>query len=159
MVGLNFDTFNEPAKAHVRDDTPSVLSLGKRCMEQGYSFIWPSGRGPYMINSDGDKIKMEVRDLIPYVYLGDEDYSPKPSQEAGMVAKDLGLIRNKINRTLYIDGISGGEMSESSDEAFTSFGVGGGSMRKMMKEKKKKKKRSKKRKHSAVPGEGVEVGR
>ena len=66
MVELDFDTFNEPAKAHVLDDTPSVLSLGKRCMEQGYTFVWPSGREPYMINSEGDKIKMEVHDLSPY---------------------------------------------------------------------------------------------
>ena len=77
MVDLNFDTFNEPAKAHVLDDTPSVLSLGKRCMEQGYSFVWPSGRDPYMINSDGEKIKMKVRDLIHYVYLGEGDYRPR----------------------------------------------------------------------------------
>ena len=56
-------------------------------MEQGYSFIiWPSGRDPCMVNSDGDKIKMEVSDLIPYVYLGDDEYSPKPNQEAEMVA-------------------------------------------------------------------------
>ena len=65
MVDLGFDTFNEPAKAHVLDNTPSVLSLGKRCMEQGYTFVWPNGREPYMINSEGDKIKMEVHDLIP----------------------------------------------------------------------------------------------
>ena len=37
MVDLDFDTFNEPAKPHVPEDTPSVLSLGKRCMEQGYT--------------------------------------------------------------------------------------------------------------------------
>ena len=64
MVELDFDTFNDPARAHVLEDTPSVLSLGKRCMEQGYTFVWPSGREPYMINSEGDKIKMEVHDLI-----------------------------------------------------------------------------------------------
>ena len=44
MVGLDFDTFNEPARAHVLEDTPSVLSLAKRCMEQGYTLVWPSGR-------------------------------------------------------------------------------------------------------------------
>ena len=40
MVDLDFDTFNDPARAHVLEDTPSVLSLGKRCMEQGYTFVW-----------------------------------------------------------------------------------------------------------------------
>ena len=152
MVDLNFDTFNEPAKAHVLDDTPSVLSLGKRCMEQGYSFVWPSGRDPYMINSDGEKIKMEVRDLMQYVYLCDEDYHPTSNKEAEMVAKFLGLMKD--NRTVY--GHSGGEMSESSDEASMSDDVGVESMRKTeKKKKKKKKKRSSTKKHNAVPGEDV----
>ena len=59
MVDLDFDTFNEPAEAHVLEDAPSVLSLGKRYMEQGYSFALPSGRDPYMINPTGEKVKMQ----------------------------------------------------------------------------------------------------
>ncbi|CAL1137578.1 unnamed protein product [Cladocopium goreaui] len=74
MVDLDFDTFNDPARAHVLEDTPSVLSLGKRCMEQGYTFVWPSGREPYMINSEGGKIKME-------------DYRPSSDYEAELVMK------------------------------------------------------------------------
>ena len=117
MVDLDFDTFNEPAKAHVLEDTPSVLSLGKRCMEQGYTFVWPTGREPYMINSEGDKIKMEVHDLIPYVYLGAKDYRPTSDHEAELVMKVLGLMGNNNNasRTIYLDGESGDEMSESDD--------------------------------------------
>ena len=46
MVDLDFDTFNEPAKAHVLEDTPSVLSLGKRCMEQGYTLFGLMGENP-----------------------------------------------------------------------------------------------------------------
>ena len=41
MVDLNLNTFNKPARAHVLDDAPWVLSLGKRCMEQGDSCVWP----------------------------------------------------------------------------------------------------------------------
>ena len=117
MVDLDFDTFNEPAKAHVLEDTPSVLSLGKRCMEQGYTFVWPTGREPYMINSEGDKIKMEVHDLIPYVYLGAKDYRPTSDHEAELVMKVLGLMGNNSNasRAIYLDGESGDEMSESDD--------------------------------------------
>jgi hypothetical protein len=122
MVDLDFDTFNEPAEAHVLEDTPSVLSLGKRYMEQGYSFALPSGRDPYMINPTGEKVKMEVRDLIPYVYLCDEEYRPTTGKEAKMVAKILGLMKDNVNRTIYIDGLSGGEVSESCDETSTSFG-------------------------------------
>ena len=121
MVDLDFDTFNEPARAHVLEDTPSVLSLGKRCMEQGYTFVWPNGREPYMINSKGDKIKMEVHDLIPYVYLGAKDYRPTPDHEADLVMKVLGLSgNNHASRTIYLDGESGDEMSESDDGVGTS---------------------------------------
>ena len=108
MVDLDFDTFNEPAKAHVLEDTPSVLSLGKRCMEQGYTFAWPTGRELYMINSEGDKIKMEVHDFIPYVYLGAKDYRPTSDHEAELVMKVLGLMGNNNNnasRTIYLDAL------------------------------------------------------
>ena len=141
MVDLEFDTFNEPARAHVLEDTPSVLSLGKRCMEQGYTFVWPNGREPYMINSEGDKIRMDVHDLIPYVYLGAKDYRPTPDHEAELVMKVLGLMGNDpASRTIYLDGESGDEMSESDD------GVGtyvDGPMKSPRKTKKKKRSRRK----------------
>ena len=52
---------------HVLDDTPSVLSLGKRCMKQGYGFVWPPGENPFMINPDGKRISLFVNGDIPYV--------------------------------------------------------------------------------------------
>ena len=69
MTDIQFNVFEEPVKAHVLDDTPSVLSMGKRCLEQGYTFIWPSGKDPFMIDSDGLIINMKVKDHIPYVSL------------------------------------------------------------------------------------------
>ena len=75
-----------------------------------------------MINPTGEKVKMEVRDLIPYVYLCDEEYRPTTGKEAKMVAKILGLMKDNVNRTIYIDGLSGGEVSESCDETSRSFG-------------------------------------
>ena len=153
MVDLEFDTFNEPATAHVLDDTPSVLSLGKRCMEQGYTFVWPSGREPYMINSEGDKIKMEVHDLIPYVYLGAKDYRPSPDQEAELVMKVLGLMdNNSTSRTIFLDGESGDEMSESDDVVGTD--VDGPTS--LPRKTKKKKKKSKQKTAPAEAGEEVD---
>ena len=74
-------------------------------MEQGYTFVWPNGREPYMINSEGDKIRMEVHDLIPYVYLGAKDYRPVPDHEAELVMKVLGLMGDSTaSRTIYLDG-------------------------------------------------------
>ena len=83
-----------------------MLSLGKRCVEQGYRLSGPvtSGRGPYLINPISEKIKMEVGDLIPYVYLRHEECRPITDKEAKMVAKFLGLMKDTVNRTIYIDG-------------------------------------------------------
>ena len=29
--------------------TPPVMSIGFRCMEQGYAFVWPPGEHPYLV--------------------------------------------------------------------------------------------------------------
>jgi nuclear transport factor 2 (NTF2) superfamily protein len=50
---IKFEAFDEPAQAHILEDTPSVMSMGKRCVDLGYSFIWPSGKTPYMIDANG----------------------------------------------------------------------------------------------------------
>lgn len=88
-------------------------------MEQGYTFVWPNGREPYMINSEGNKIKMEVHDLIPYFYLGAKDYRPSQDREAELVMRVLGLLGNTTARTIYLDGESGDELSESDGEVST----------------------------------------
>ena len=70
----NFQTesFTEPINAYVLDDTPSVLSVGKRCMKQGYGFVWPPGKNPFMINPDGKRISLFVNSDIPYVRAGSQ---------------------------------------------------------------------------------------
>eukprot|EP00435_Cladocopium_sp_Y103_P035503 s1011_g9.t1 len=80
MMDLDFDTFTEPSKAHVLEDTPSVLLLGKRCMEQGYSFAWPSGREPYMINSEGKNLNGGL--------LGDKPNRTRFEADLGVEASD-----------------------------------------------------------------------
>lgn len=66
---IEFEVFDEPAQAHILEDMPSVLSMGKRCLDLGYSFIWPSGKSPYMLDADGHIIEMTVKDYIPYVSI------------------------------------------------------------------------------------------
>ena len=41
---IELGTFDMTSHAYVLDDTPSVMSLGKRCMEEGYSFVCPLAR-------------------------------------------------------------------------------------------------------------------
>jgi hypothetical protein len=106
-----------------------------------------------MINSEGDKIKMEVHDLIPYVYLGAKDYRPSPDQEAELVMKVLGLMdNNSTSRTIFLDGESGDEMSESDDVVGTD--VDGPTS--LPRKTKKKKKKSKQKTAPAEAGEEVD---
>ena len=51
-------------------DTPAVLSVGKRCMEQGFTFHWEAGRNPIMTNPEGLVVELEVEKNIPYLRAG-----------------------------------------------------------------------------------------
>ena len=44
-----------------------VLSIGRRCMEQGYSFTWKANATPYMEGSDGRIIRLTVDGNTPYL--------------------------------------------------------------------------------------------
>ena len=44
---IDLGTVTKKPTAYVLKDTPSVVSLGKRCMDEGYSFVWPEHRLPY----------------------------------------------------------------------------------------------------------------
>ena len=74
---IDLRTIAVTSQTNVLDDTPSVMSLGKRCMEEGCSFVWPSGKMPFMITKDGSRIDLTVHDNIPYIDLGTVDCSPR----------------------------------------------------------------------------------
>ena len=46
MAKIDLGTFDDTIRAHVLEDTPSVLSVGKRCMDEGFTFTWPMGSHP-----------------------------------------------------------------------------------------------------------------
>ena len=109
MSNFSTDSFEEPINAYVLDDTPSVLSVGKRCMNQNYGFIWPPGREPFMINPEGKKIVLFVKGDIPYVRAGSnkslahDDVEAttifqifKDAQEGSLVDTDSGVTAKAI---------------------------------------------------------------
>ena len=73
---IDVGTFDITSQAYVLDDTLSVMSLGKRCMEEGYSFVWPSGKMPFMITKLGGRIDLTIHDNIPYIDLGTVECIP-----------------------------------------------------------------------------------
>ena len=53
----------------VLDNTPAVLSLGKHCDENGYSYEWVNGQKPHL-NKDGIRIICNTENFVPIVVPG-----------------------------------------------------------------------------------------
>ena len=53
MAQIHVHALSSVSKALVLPSTPMVLSVGRRCMEEGYSFIWKANSNPYMRGPDG----------------------------------------------------------------------------------------------------------
>ena len=53
----------------VLDNTPAVLSLGKLCDENGYSYEWINGQKPHLIK-DGIPIICNTQNFVPFVVPG-----------------------------------------------------------------------------------------
>ena len=50
------------------ESCPAVLSVGRRCIEEGYEFRWkPYSRNPTFHLPDGTVINMEVDGYVPYI--------------------------------------------------------------------------------------------
>ena len=53
----------------VLENTPAVLSLGKLCDENGYSYEWMNGQKPHLIK-DGIRIICNTENFVPIVVPG-----------------------------------------------------------------------------------------
>ena len=53
----------------ILENTPAVLSLGKLCDENGYSYEWINGQKPHLIK-DGFRIICITENFVPIVVLG-----------------------------------------------------------------------------------------
>ena len=155
---IDLGTFDMTSHAYVLDDTPSVMSLGKRCMEEGYSFVWPSGKMPFMITKDGERIDLTIHDNIPYVDLGTYECTPYECHHASKINDLLVHAQDDFNelddtddvgrpsRRIHLDGESGLE----------TLNEGQNCSRYVKKLKKKKGKAANRRKRMATPGEEEE---
>ena len=126
---IDLGTFDMTSQAYVLDDTPSVMSLGKRCMEEGYSFVWPSGKMPsFMITKHGERIDLTIHDNIPYIDLGTYECTPYECHQTSKIHDlfehfqdsldnfdDLDEI-GRTSRRVHLDGESGLEMSNNGQD-------------------------------------------
>merc|ERR1712107_876117 len=48
-------------------DSPSIISLGRLCMLDGFSLHWPTKHAPYLIDPSGHRIDLVVDGYVPYI--------------------------------------------------------------------------------------------
>ena len=79
-VRMDVEEFGEVVDLNVLPSTPPVLSLGRRCMREGFSFVWPAREEPYLVRPDGQTIRLQVVDDIPYLSPATLHCRPTPTK-------------------------------------------------------------------------------
>ena len=68
--------------AVILKDSPSVISVGRRCMEQGFGFYWHPYKEPVIVHPDTKTIiKCAVQDYVPYVVEADGVVCPLAAEQ------------------------------------------------------------------------------
>ena len=75
-LAADMQDIDEMIDAHVMQNTPSLISIGKRCMEQGYTFTWPAGELPVLQGPGGKEIVLDVLNNVPYLPASRCNFSP-----------------------------------------------------------------------------------
>ena len=83
IADINVDALCEPAQPYILESSPAVLSLGVKCLDQGYSH-WESGKAPTMVRPDGALIQLKVDGHVPYM---DSSCEAEPSLSAVAASK------------------------------------------------------------------------
>lgn len=65
VVDVDIHGLTKPCQPLVMEHTPAVLSVGIRCLEQGYSFVWPAGGKPILVRPDQKVVELEVDGHVP----------------------------------------------------------------------------------------------
>ncbi len=67
-VQLKCEGLSERIEPLLLEETPVVISIGRRCVKYGYGFHWePYSRKPYLIKPNGKRIYLYVEHYVPYV--------------------------------------------------------------------------------------------
>jgi len=62
QLGMTVDPYLVPS-------TPAVLSVGMRCVRDGFDFVWKGSlkEDPYFVKPNGERIDLTVKDYVPYI--------------------------------------------------------------------------------------------
>ncbi len=64
-VGVFLDELPRQVKPWLLESTPPVLSLGKRCMQDGFDFVWKRFEPPSLVRPDGTISQLKVEGMVP----------------------------------------------------------------------------------------------
>ena len=62
----------EGCSPYVLKDSPPALSIGQRCLEDGYDFVWGRGNKPMFVRPDNEVVQFKMSSRVPF--LDDECY-------------------------------------------------------------------------------------
>jgi hypothetical protein len=75
QVNLPVSKLQSQIKPLLLNETPPVLSVGRRCMEEGYDFIWRRGKSPYFITPDKRMIRLTVENYTPWLVEREDSFA------------------------------------------------------------------------------------
>ena len=64
---VHVSCLNKDINLYGLPDTPAVVSVGMRCLLDGWDFAWRAFSRPYFKKSDGERVKLEIKDYVPYL--------------------------------------------------------------------------------------------
>ena len=62
---------------------PPLLSVGRRCLNEGYSVVWIAGRNPYFVTKEGLILSCKTSCGVPYIDTEDPDCKLRPVNVPG----------------------------------------------------------------------------
>ena len=85
---------NATVTPYLVQSSPPVLSVGLRCVEDGFDFVWRGSKNekPKLVSPDGKVIELEVRDYVPYLC----SKSNQPNVSAVAKSKDQGSPMRRV---------------------------------------------------------------
>ena len=69
-VDATVESLDEDIEAFVMGNTPSIVSIGRRCVDFGYSFRWDAFETPVLICPSGRTVRLDVINNVPYLPKG-----------------------------------------------------------------------------------------
>ena len=87
-IGVLEDTFSP----YILEESPLVLSLGKRCLDEGYGFAWPPGGEPVLLRPDNTVIKLKLEGHVPVIDESCKQVSRETADYEGLLAMATRLV-------------------------------------------------------------------